>query len=254
MSDSSTLKFFTESAVEDIAHHLDVSETAGDLFDLIDAMVRDSVFWHELEWSLGAEIPDLDAESDAKSAIALHRYLGRMTPVQASDRRLWTWLSCVDFRDYTSARWPLDREGWKRRFRDRWALSGARRETLTRNAISRLWRAADLVYDPELLHPLSREQQDPYAYVWPLLQKQDRFVSMMERDISSTPSVLFALLDAFHQYGDQTSEKHAREIMKEVLLVAGYRELATLSDAAVAQEVGNITRLVDQRLLALTVG
>ena len=48
------------------------------------------------------EIPNLDpvAESDADSAIKIYGFLGELNLVQASDARLWAYLSHVTFRKY----------------------------------------------------------------------------------------------------------------------------------------------------------
>ena len=41
---------------------------------------------------------------DAENAIRLHRALSSLTPLQASDERLWAWLCHIPFRDYVAQR------------------------------------------------------------------------------------------------------------------------------------------------------
>ena len=47
------------------------------------------------------------ASEDLKNAIALHKFYRNLDETQASDPRFWAYLSHVEFRKYTFARWGI---------------------------------------------------------------------------------------------------------------------------------------------------
>ena len=73
---------------------------------------------------------------DAENARAVHSWLHRLDPVQASDERLWAALSIGLYRNYTVTRWnPTKKSTVKSRF----FYSGTGLDTAVRNSISRLF-------------------------------------------------------------------------------------------------------------------
>ncbi|WP_404386955.1 DUF6339 family protein [Knoellia locipacati] len=171
------------------------------------------------------------ATSEFNNAVAIYEALGAMPRVAAADERLWTYLALGPFRPYMEGRWPLDGlRSWKKRTQDRWLIKSATYGTLIRHGIARLWWLAELTYDPTLQSPLSRELEDPWAYLRVALANEDRIVAIFDRDSGLNPTLRLALLEFCHR--NEPSEAELRSLMKEVTLLAGYRDLSAVDPAS----------------------
>ena len=143
-------------------------------FDVLEGTVIQSM----LEITVPPPVLNPDPGSDCENAIKIYEYLGNLDKTQASDKRLWIYLSHVTFRDYTIDRWPLRAsiedltgdsavaEKAKNFILDRWFLSGNAR-SLRRHSIARLWWAAYLTVapwdrDPEFFSSI--DTTDEYLY------------------------------------------------------------------------------------------
>lgn len=259
MNQLERLTVFRSTAIDDLLLQLDKALDLDEFDHAIAEIAADETNLLHAEIEFGAEIPALRfvrnvpvnrrAEQDIRNARMLHRYLGPLSRAEASDPRLWTYLSCVQFREYTESRWPLDPDGkWRRRVRDRWIVKNGSRSELVRNAISRLWWAAHVAWDPHHERPLSRQTGDPYAYLTVLLAREDRFLQLIDRDTGTAAPVLFSLLDHIRESEDHAGEGYIREIAKEAILVMGYRELAAIDSRVIGDELDSIGR----KLLAQT--
>jgi hypothetical protein len=167
---------------------------------------------------------------DVENAIKVYDYVGSLSRAAATDPRFWSYLSLVTFAEYTNARWPLTNKNWSSRARSRWMVAKSRRGELVRNSISRLWWAAHLTVDSQLARPLSKQSGDPFAYLRVLLRKEDVLLGVIDRDTAMVPELLFAVLEHISQGSTLAREKYVRELMKEVVLAAGYSEFAGMSN------------------------
>lgn len=180
--------------------------------------------------------------ADLENAIALHGYYGDLDETQASDPRLWVYLSHVEFRKYTLTRWGLDGsysdlkdEASKKRainqLMEHWFISGNDRD-LRRHAIARLWWAAHLTYapwekDPEFFGDL--KNKDPYHYTRILLSTQDIYQQVLERAMGRSNRVLIAILDYLGKNKKfAQSRESVRNLMKELNLVYGTKKIIAL--------------------------
>lgn len=253
MSEYSLLTLFTETAVDRHILRLRDADSAVDYLQAISGIAHDADSKFQVEWNFKSDVPELRYDragnalppgAEAQNAIDVFGYLGNMTPVEASDRRLWTYLSTVTFLDYTSHRWSLERERWENRVLDRWLMPRGGRAELVRNSISRLWWVANLTHDPECQRPLSQLANDPFAYTKVAMEKEDRFLAIFDRDSGMIPELRFALLEHFLKDDAYTKEAYVRDFMKEVILMTGYRELAGLS----AEQIHNVLASISDRL------
>lgn len=237
MSRTGLLTICTEAGVDRIARNLGSAADPGEFL----ASVRDFRESQEealqLEWNFGSGVPELGYEQrggnlvpglEVENAIRVFEYLGDMKPVEASDYRLWTYLGCSVFYDYTSHRWALDDQSWRGTAETRWIMRTGSRTQLVRHAIARLWWAVKLTHDPAMSRPLSLEEQDPYAYLRMAMSKEDRFLALFDRDMGMIPELRFAILEHLNKNPAHLKERYVRELMKEVVLATGYRELAAL--------------------------
>jgi hypothetical protein len=159
----------TYAALVSMKAALDKADSPADFYAEVDAILAQPS--NVLELPFDTEQPDpLDAGGvsatgrDVDNAPLVYEFLGPIDRANASDRRLWTYLAFVTYRDYMEKRWPLDSSaGWKRRVETRWLMLNATRGRLVRHGIARLWWIASLTYDPKCQHALSKATGDPFA-------------------------------------------------------------------------------------------
>jgi hypothetical protein len=133
------------------------------------------------------EMPGDDGLHDAENVRRVFQWLNHLTPVQASDPRLWVYLTHGPYANYTAARWPID-AGMNvgDRIRDRYFLEGEGLASLVRNSVARLWWFGYLTRDSK--------QADPFELADVLLSLQDIQVAFLERAIGRSPCILHGAL------------------------------------------------------------
>ncbi len=93
----------------------------------------------------------LNHESDFETAVAVFEAFKNLEPIQASDERLWAYLSHVDLYPYMIKRWSDVYKGEASKpenyIRDHWFLESTVQSNLLRHAISGLWWAVYLSVD-----------------------------------------------------------------------------------------------------------
>ncbi|MBD1435177.1 hypothetical protein H8B06_20325 [Sphingobacterium sp. DN00404] len=93
----------------------------------------------------------LNTSDDYKSAIQIYEAFRELEPIQASDERLWTYLSHVDLYPYMIKRWDDVQKGIakdnKKFILDHWFLSSSTQSSLMRHAIAGLWWSVYLSTD-----------------------------------------------------------------------------------------------------------
>ncbi|MGB6987021.1 MAG: DUF6339 family protein [Candidatus Aquilonibacter sp.] len=169
---------------------------------------------------------------DAQNAILLHRQLPTLTPAQASDPRLWTRLTHVEFWNYMRARWPSERyEGEKavRAVVERYFVPQSQGRALLRNGIARLWWAAKLTYD--------ESKDDPYELTPIVLSKLDIAKNLLERTLGRSQSVLTGFLEFLRDnealLSGSDGRHFVRELSKKLNLMGGVSVLDELNSADV---------------------
>ena len=104
-----------------------------------------------IESVLEQSLPDIIKPKDEfESAKAVYKALIKLTPIQASDPRLWAYLTHVDLYEYMTQRWRdfITGETSKSDYIiDHWFVKTPSQQCLMRNAISGLWWTAYLSYD-----------------------------------------------------------------------------------------------------------
>ncbi|HEY4497468.1 MAG TPA: DUF6339 family protein [Candidatus Paceibacterota bacterium] len=192
--------------------------------------------------------------ADVENSIALHGYYGDLDETQASDPRLWAYLSHVEFRKYTLARWGLDghysdlKDGASKKrainqLMEHWFVSGNDRD-LRRHAIARLWWASHLTYapwekDPEFFGNL--KNKDPYFYTRILLSTQDIYQQVLERAMGRSSHVLITVLDYLGKNKEfAQSRENVRSLMKELNLVYGTKKIITLNRPALENLISRV--------------
>lgn len=192
--------------------------------------------------------PDLmdangEHKPDAEASQLIFQWLSHLTPVQASDERLWILLTHRVFAKYVYARWGGSLEGSTRpedRVLDRWFFRGAGVATFVRNGISRLWWFGYLTYD--------KKRGNPFELTDILLSLQDIQVAFLERSLGRCRPLLSAVLETVkkHQTTLRQTPKSGdviQEWAKEIRLYGG----AYLLDAVPPERLSFV---LNQMLLA----
>ena len=233
----------TESALLDIYNALDTAANPEEFFSSVDAIITRSD--NQLLLPVGPGTPDpLKVEGtravDVDNAPLVHQYLGEMDRANASDARLWSYLTLATYRVYMEKRWPLkessnNADAWKRRVKDRWLLhpGSVTRGRLVRHGISRLWWVSHLTYKPKASEGIAKN--DPYAYTREVFKSEDRLNAIFDREVGAYPQVMFAVLDHASDLGDKATDKYLHKIMQYLTLVHGYRDIGILDLPVIRQ-------------------
>jgi hypothetical protein len=135
-----------------------------------------------------------EPKSDAEASQLIFQWLGKLTPVQAADERLWVLLTHRMFATYLHKRWG---KGLERAMQpealvvDRWFFRGTGVATFVRNGISRLWWFGHLTYD--------NQRTNPFELTDVLLSLQDIQVAFLERSLGRCKPLLRVVLETIQK-------------------------------------------------------
>lgn len=177
-------------------------------------------------------------KSDAQNSRTLYEGLSGMTELQASDERLWVYLSHCQFWEYMQERWPIQHsETSLGRIRDRYFLRQLKLESITRNGISRLWWYAHITYEAG--------RKDPFELLDVMLSRQDIAVGITERAIGSNKQLRSSILEFLASNPNiAADERKTRELLKAVNLTGGVKLLPAMTK----EEVNIILEKVAQSI------
>lgn len=178
--------------------------------------------------------------SDLENTKIVYTALRHLSPLQASDERLWAYLTHVTFWDYMRKRWPVEQYEGKsatlpENIQARYLYMSDRPRALVRNGIARLWWYGFTSYD--------EHRADPFELTAVLLKNLDVTQSLLERAFSRNKTVTRAVLSALlerEKMGNPFYEREGvRELAKHVTQVGG----VTIIDALSFDEISHLVRL-----------
>jgi len=243
------VKALKSEALLQIQSALSEASSSEDFLAQADAVVHQSRNLLELPFETSAPDALYLGESgergrDVANAPLVYEFLGAMDPANASDPRLWTYLSFVTYRDYMDKRWPLNGvSNWKSRAETRWMMPRVNRGILVRHGIARLWWIASLTHDPTLRYPLSSDSEDPFAYTSAVLANEDRINAFFDREAGAIPAVIRCVLEYVDKDPRFHSDNYIRKLMKEITLTYGYRDLGAVDEEILREVVKNAAPL-----------
>lgn len=184
------------------------------------------------------------ADADFENSIKIYEAYRTLTETQASDPRLWTYLTHCTFRKYVMKRWDSGKKYEEVRANQQATASainfilshwfaGGNDRSLRRNAIARLWWATHLTVspwgkDPEYFQGIDTKKEDPYKYTKILFSTQDVFQQVLERGLGRDSRILIAVLECVGKHSPLTREQ-IRNIMKELNLTSSIQNVAFLN-------------------------
>lgn len=189
----------------------------------------------EVDYDLTLKIPTSSLDHfDLENSISIYKAFKSLNETQASDARLWTYLTHVNFWEYMRKRWPAEKfEDYLENLSDdsstksnqadfiiwRYFLKTSNKRRLLRNGISRLWWYAHLTYDDK--------RSDPFELTRVLLENQDKAQNLLERSLGSNKKILATVLE-FLKLNPSLSREDIRDKIKELNLVGGVKNLHLL--------------------------
>jgi hypothetical protein len=235
----------TVSALNEIRTKLESADTCEEFLFAVDELLRDPANLLELRDDHGEADPltiDSKTAMDVHNGPLVYEFLGAQDPSNASDPRLWAYLAFSTYRDYMESRWPLESvRNWKGRVNSRWLVKSAGRAGLIRHGIARLWWITSLTHDPKMQFPLSVGAEDSFAYTRAVFRNEDRIQGLFEREAGSIRPLVRAVLEYADRGQTDVTDFHIRELMKEITLVYGYRDIEVLDDTQLRELVDSLT-------------
>jgi hypothetical protein len=167
---------------------------------------------------------------DLENTRNVYSALRHLTPVQASDPRLWAYLTHVSYWEYMRKRWPIEQYLGKPRLREiiqeRYFFMPDRSRALIRNGIARLWWYGYCSYD--------ESREDPFELTGALLKNLDVTQSILERAFSRNTSVtktlLGVLLDRERNGNAFYVRAKVRDLAKYIVQIGGVTIIDALDD------------------------
>ncbi len=160
-------------------------------------------------------LPDSKAdfsENDLLNTKLVFSALQHLTPLQASDPRLWAYLSHASQWSYMRKRWPVEQYLGKPRFREivqeRYLFMPDRSRALIRNGIARLWWYGYCSFD--------ETRKDPYELTSVLLKNLDVTQSILERAFSRNTEVTRALLSVLLEREQNGKAFYVRDKVRDL--------------------------------------
>lgn len=173
---------------------------------------------------------------DLENTRVIYSAFRHMTPVQASDPRLWAYLTHVTEWEYMRKRWPVEQYLGKDRLKEiiqeRYFFMSDRSRALVRNGMARLWWYGYCSYD--------ESRSDPFELTSVLLKNLDVTQSILERTFSRntmvTKAVLGVLLDRELEGKAFYVREKVRDLAKYIVQIGG----VTIIDALDEPELRDI--------------
>lgn len=175
---------------------------------------------------------------DFENTKKLYTALKGISVIQATDERLWTYLTHTVFWNYMRKRWPvesyLDREKPVDAIKERYFFMANRDRALIRNGIARLWWYGYVSYD--------EERNDPFELTRMLLSKLDIAQSLLERSFSRNPDITKAVLSVLMQKEQEESFFIEREKFRSLMMYINQLGGVTILDTLDRSDLEQLVR------------
>ena len=182
---------------------------------------------------------------DYENSQRIYSALSGLSLTQASDPRLWTYLTHVKYWKFMRVRWPIDQneqdfdseiedDGRKKKspigsIKSRYFVTGDMSRALTRNGIARLWWAG------YTCHNADEKKESEFNYIKPLFETQDVFATFMERAFSKNKSIMKTLLKVLYDRGESgkpfDDRLMCRSLAKYLILFGGVAIIDSLDQS-----------------------
>lgn len=196
----------------------------------------------------GGERGNPTGAADAVAALAVYEAFRKLTPQQAADERLWTYLCHVEYPQYVSRRWlasrPAKEDDAARKVRNHFFAPG-NRALIRDNGLSRLWWLGAIANEVEA--------DAPQEFLERLLHRQDVRSALIERpSVSMNRRVLRSINTVMREYWRQDRSLFERERFRAWMIGLNRRGGVVLLDALPDEPLADL--LEEEARLALSAG
>lgn len=178
---------------------------------------------------------------DYKNAVILHKSLSNLSPAEASDERIWVYLTHYTYWEYMRARWPIENTtGDQLNFIKTRYFFGER--PYSRNGIARLWWFAHITYDSQ--------NDDPYELTRIMLEDQDQDLARMVMEtpvIARNKAALKVIIYSIQKFRKGNVQVKARDFIRFAAKYMNLSGSVTLWDSLSYDDLeGNINRVTEK--------
>mgnify|MGYP001596581053 CR=1 FL=1 len=176
-------------------------------------------------------LPEANNNHDFENAKIIFDTYRDMTPVQATDVRIWTYLAHITYWEYMQKRRPVNEQPADKRISyilQHYFIENLNSKNLMRHDISLLWWAAYLTYDPD--------RENPYKLTEELFSMLDYTRQLLPGTQGRNRNFVQALLEfvienkeIFKNY----KESKVRFLMRKANYVSGYKNFPALPKGAI---------------------
>lgn len=183
--------------------------------------------------------------ADRESALRVYGSLRMLTPQQASDERLWTYLCHAECREYVANRWLLPRPTndvhAAQRVRNHF-FARDNRALIRDNGMSRLWWLGFIAHEVE--------PSDPSAFLERLLHRQDVRSALIERpSVSMNRRVLRGINSVMQTYWREDRTLFERDCFRSWMIGLNRRGGVVLLDALLEEPLNYLLKSEARRAL-----
>ena len=195
------LNYFPESAYLELFDNIGTNQPnySKKSNDWVSQIFGDRVYSKESR--IDVSLPDLNhADGEFMNVVSFYNAMReKLTPKQASNPYLWSWLTHCHYWEYTHERWSkeeMSEDMIKQRFFCSFQTKNpeGNRVGFLRNSISRLWWFGYLTYQDDA--------KKPYELTELMLSNSDLCQSVMERNFSMNREVTIGILSAIKEIND----------------------------------------------------
>ena len=184
--------------------------------------------------------------ADAASALAVYEALKDLTPQQAADERLWTYLCHVEYPRYVARRWltsrPENDDAAARNVRNHFFARG-NRPLIRDNGLSRLWWLGSIAYEVEA--------DAPHEFLERLLHRQDVRSALIERpSVSMNRQVLCSINAVMREYWQRDKSLFERNSFRAWMIGLNRRGGVVLLDALPKEPLAELLNEEARRALS----
>ncbi len=182
---------------------------------------------------------------DLENTRIVYSALRHLTPLQAADPRLWTYLTHITHWEYMRKRWPIEqylgKQNLRENLQERYFFMPNKSRALIRNGIARLWWYGHCSYD--------QTRQDPFELTTALLKNLDVTQSILERAFSLntnvTKTMLSVLLDRERAGKAFYIRDNVRNLAKYMVQIGGVTIIDALDEPDLRELVSDKIEQID---------
>lgn len=231
-----TLRIFKTGTIYSIKSNLDSSNgieqyiTNSFRFSESDILVNPSIIVPD---RITLIMPGDDPDYEYKNSVTLYEAYKGLTPIEATDPRLWTYLTHTVFFPYMQRRRPVNDQEVSRRkdyIVDHWFVKNVSAGRLLRNDIAMLWWVAHLTQDESRAdkYELTKEaftMLDYTRHLLPGVQGRNReFAHAVLEYVVRNPALF-----------SSSKEAKVRFIMRKLNRIAGYKVVPILTKCEIIE-------------------